>query len=106
MLHGPPPAEKFLFLASLLCVRFGTGVRENRGSQGSAIDLGQLSVDGERFGLRGGRKIRVQRRRESDPTAGLIDLLCGRRLFSQLAESYLTRNTSLSLSLSHTHILK
>lgn len=57
MLCGPLPAEKNLFLVSLLCGRCGTGVREDRGSQGSAIDPGQCSVDGERFGQGRERKI-------------------------------------------------
>lgn len=61
MLCGPLPAEKNLFLVSLPCVRCGTGVREDRGSQGSAIDPGKHSVDSERFGQRREReKNRVQ----------------------------------------------
>lgn len=62
MLHGPLPAEKSQFLMTLLCVRCGTGVREDRASQGSAIDPGQLSVDSERFGHRIETKIEPSRR--------------------------------------------
>lgn len=73
------------------------GKIEDHKAQQSTRASFQWTVKGSGRGAREREKHRVQQRRESDPTAGLIDLLCGRMLFSQLARSYLSRNTS------HTH---
>lgn len=82
----------------LVCVSTtGLECREKRASQVLGIDPGRLWVTRDEFRQMRGK--RVQQRRETDLTAGLIDSLCGRRPFSQLADPYLSRDTS------HTHLL-